>query len=52
MTFEGNPLWLIGIAALVFGGGWYLIQACFQLEDQDARTGRRDLDDDGHPPFH
>lgn len=52
MSFEGNPLWLIGIAAIVLGGIWYLIQACFHLEDKDARSGRRDLDEDMHLPFH
>lgn len=52
MTFEGNPLWLIGIAIFVVGGLWFLIRACFHIEDQDARTGRRDLDDDTHLPFH
>ncbi len=52
MTFEGNPLWLIGILGVVIFGFWYLIRACLYIEDQDARNGRKDLDDDGHLPFH
>jgi hypothetical protein len=52
MTFEGNPLWLIGIAAAVIYGVWVLIRACLHVENQDAINGRRDLDDDGHLPFH
>lgn len=52
MTFEGNPLWLIGILAFVGFALWYLVKSCFHLEDQDARNGRRDLDEDTHLPFH
>jgi hypothetical protein len=52
MWFEGNPLWLIGIALLLGYGFWWFIKVCYHLEEQDHRTGRRDLDDDGHMPFH
>jgi hypothetical protein len=52
MTFEGNPLWLIGIVLVVVYSLYWLVKVCFHLEDQDARNGRRDLDDDGHMPFH
>lgn len=52
MSFEGNPLWLIGIFLAVCVSLWYLVKICFHLEDQDAKTGRRDLDEDTHLPFH
>jgi hypothetical protein len=52
MSFEGNPLWLVGIAAALIYAVWFLIQGAMHLDDQDARNGRRDLDDDGHLPFH
>lgn len=52
MTFEGNPLWLVGIAAFVIGIIWFTIKACFQVERQDEMNGRKDLDEDSHLPFH
>jgi hypothetical protein len=51
MTFEGM-LWLIGISTFVIFCVWLIIRVCFHLEEQDARNGRRDLDDDTHLPFH
>jgi hypothetical protein len=48
MSFEGEPLWIIGIIAFAILCVWLLIKVAFQLERQDERRGRRDLDEGGN----
>ncbi len=44
-VFDGNPLWLIGIAVVVIAILWFLIAGALQI---DKRSGKRSDDDDMH----
>jgi hypothetical protein len=47
MRFEGNPLWLIGIGAVIFLIFYLLIRGTYHNERKDRRKGRPDLDQRG-----
>lgn len=40
-------LWIIGLTAFFILCIWLIIKVAFQLERQDERGGRRDLDEQG-----
>lgn len=48
MTDLNGWLWIAGIAAFFLICVWLVIRASMQIERQDERTGRRDLDEGGN----
>jgi hypothetical protein len=48
MTDLNGWLWIIGIAFVFAFCIWVIIRVSMQLERQDARRGRRDLDEGGN----
>ncbi len=48
MTDLSSVLWIAGIVAFFAICVWLLIRTAFQLEKQDRRRGRRDLDEGGN----
>lgn len=47
MADLNSTLWIIGIVAFFAMCVWLIIRVAFQLERQDQRRGRRDLDEGG-----
>lgn len=48
MTDLSGVLWIVGIVVFFAFCVWLIIRVSFQLERQDHRRGRRDLDEGGN----